>query len=246
MSMSRFVKKLARFSVGVAFRNLRFAERIAFHAMSSKFAVQRVISRGIDISTVLDVGASDGRWSLSILKLFPGARYHLVEANAYHKPSLDRLIKKHDNFSYTLAVGSDQDGTVYFDPSNPFGGSAAKEKRANMMEFPATTLDTEIEKFGLLPPYLIKLDTHGFELPILNGARNALNNTSLAVMETYNFQLQPNALKFYEMCEFMERRGFSVIDLSQPAWRPRDYAFWQMDIFFVPSQRHEFDYTRYR
>ena len=60
----------------------------------------------------------------------------------------------------------------------------------------------------LRPPFLIKLDTHGFEVPILKGAQETLQQTNLLVIETYNFQLQPTSLRFHEMCSYMEFGGF--------------------------------------
>jgi hypothetical protein len=37
-----------------------------------------------------------------------------------------------------------------------------------------TTVDIEVAQRALLGPYLIKLDAHGFEVPILIGAQEAL------------------------------------------------------------------------
>ena len=91
----------------------------------------------------------------------------------------------------------------------------------------------------------MKLDTHGFEVPILNGARQVLAGANLVVIETYNFRLETDSLKFWEMCRFMDELGFGVIDISEPLWRPKDDAFWQIDLLFIPKTRPEFSYNRY-
>ena len=44
-------------------------------------------------------------------------------------------------------------------------------------------------QYSLPGPHLIKLDTHGYEVPILCGATETLRNTNLLVIETYNFRL---------------------------------------------------------
>jgi hypothetical protein len=44
----------------------------------------------------------------------------------------------------------------------------------------------------------------------------------------------------------MAARGFRVIDLSEPLWRSKDGALWQLDLFFVRGTRPEFAYTRFR
>jgi hypothetical protein len=56
---------------------------------------------------------------------------------------------------------------------------------------------------GLPGPYMIKLDTHGYEVPIRLGAKETLRNANLAVIETYNFRIQGSSLLFHEMVAHM-------------------------------------------
>jgi hypothetical protein len=95
-------------------------------------------------------------------------------------------------------------------------------------------------------PYLLKFDVHGFELAILRGAEKTLANTSLLIMECYNFEIAPESMLFYDMCRYLHERGFRVVDMSEPLWRKHDNALWQMDIFFVRADRPEFQYNSYR
>jgi len=97
-----------------------------------------------------------------------------------------------------------------------------------------------VERRGLEPPYLVKLDTHGHEVSILEGARRTLQASSLLVVEAYNFDIGEGALRFHQMCRHMEELGFRCADLADPMWRPGDAFFWQMDLFFVPRNRPEF------
>jgi hypothetical protein len=99
---------------------------------------------------------------------------------------------------------------------------------------------------GLAPPYLIKLDTHGYELPILEGATELFHETSLMVIEAYTFPLRGSGPRFFELADWLAARGFLAIDLSEPMWRPGDGALWQFDLFFVPATRPEFASVRFR
>jgi hypothetical protein len=65
-------------------------------------------------------------------------------------------------------------------------------------------------------------------------------------MECYNFRIAPEALLFYEMCDYLEKRGFRPMDMLDPLHRPYDDALWQMDFVFVRSDRPEFGYNAYR
>jgi hypothetical protein len=51
---------------------------------------------------------------------------------------------------------------------------------------------------------------------------------------------------FHEIIAYMRERGFGVIDMSEPHWRVLDFAFWQIDLFFVRLDRPEFLVNTYR
>lgn len=242
------IKKIYSRIVHHVIQNLGYAEKFAYVSMRTPVALKRIAARGIAINTVLDVGASNGSWSLEASPCWPEAHYHLIEANAQHKPALDAVCAATPGFSYVLAAASDEPGTVFFDGSNAFGGLAMKsesQSRPGARGVPAVTLDGEVKSRGLAGPYLVKLDTHGFEVPILNGAKEVLAEANLVVIETYNFQLETNSLKFWQMCQFMDDLGFAVIDISEPLWRVKDKAFWQIDLLFIPKSRPEFSSNQY-
>ena len=85
-----------------------------------------------------------------------------------------------------------------------------------------------------------QLDTHGFELQIIQGAEEMLRNTELAVIEAYIFRLNENALLSHELCAEMDKRGFQLVDFSEPMWRNKDMALWQWDLFFVKKSNPVF------
>ena len=227
-------------------RHPKLARRLAVHVVSTEAALARIAARGLEIGTVIDVGASDGRWSVQALPLWRHARFHLVEANPAHEGKLKRLCARRSAFSYSLAAAGPADGTVEFDAGNPFGGRAAPQCAAKLTVVPQRSLASIVAERHLASPFLIKLDTHGYELPILEGAAPLLPDTNLFVIEAYNFPIRADGVRFHELCDLMAARGFNVIDLSEPMWRSRDGAFWQLDLFFVPSHRPEFAHRGFR
>ncbi len=98
-------------------------ETIAFRAASTVRALERIASRGIEIGTVIDIGASNGMWTAAAMPILPDARYLLVEAQNGHLDSLKDFVKKHPNTEYVLAAAGDEEGEIFFDDSNLFGGS---------------------------------------------------------------------------------------------------------------------------
>jgi FkbM family methyltransferase len=223
-------------------------ESLATVGLSASRALQRIANRGIDVGTVIDVGASNGMWSKICEEHFPKAKYLLIEAQPIHKPGLDEFVAKRPNAEYILAAAGDSVGETYFaDTGDPFGGAVIRHSNAtsNIVR-PMTTLDAEARTRNLGGPYLVKLDTHGFEVPILEGAQQVLKNASIVVIETYTFRMsQDGALLFHEMVAYMADRGFRVVDICEPLWRDKDSLLWQIDIFFQRSDSPEFSYGGY-
>lgn len=212
-----------------------------------KSAIQAIAKRQHSFSTVIDVGASDGRWSSLFMEYFPLCEYFLIEAQPFHEKALKLFCDSHPNSTFVLAVAGDVPGVIYFDASDPFGGIASHNILPNCIQVPVTTVDHEVVSRALKPPYLVKLDTHGFEVPILKGAQSTLINTEVIVMECYNFKTSaPECLLFWEMCAELSRLGFRCIDLVDPLYRPYDDSLWQMDLVFVRDSNSAFLYPVYR
>lgn len=205
-----------------------------FDKISLEGALQRCRDRGVRVGTVIDIGASNGMWTEKCVKFFPDAAYFLVEAQSPHEPFLRRLKEKMPKLDYVMAAAGDKEGEIYFDASHLFGGLASYEPFAeNNITVPVTTIDALVKQHNLQPPFLIKLDTHGFEVPILSGAKETLAQTELLVIEVYNFHVSPGSLLFHEMCTYLEALAFRCVDLCDPLHRPRDQALWQFDLFFM-------------
>lgn len=219
---------------------------VARDTISLRAALKRCKARGLQIETIIDVGASDGRWSQIAKTFYPQAFCLLIEAQDGHKVALERLKKRDKRIDYVIAAAGDRKGFISFDANDLYGGLASETPVGECcLSVPMVTIDEEVSRRALSPPFLIKLDTHGFELPILTGAQNTLKSTSLVIIETYNFKLTNQSLKFYDMCSYMENLGFSCIDLVDPMHRPGDQAFWQMDLLFVPSTNTVFSSNSY-
>lgn len=223
-------------------------ELIGWNRFSMIPALKRSHERGVSVNTVLDIGASDGRWSKDCLRFFPDAKYLLVEAQRIHEGKLLKFKKKHANTDYYLGAASDTKGNIYFDVTEAEGGLASHSElidREKVEIVPANTVDNLVVEFKLSPPFLIKLDTHGFEIPILEGASDTLVNSNLVIIESYNYQLTNTSLKFYELCEYMSKIGFFPIDIADVSERKYDKTFWQMDIFFIKKGSKEFQYNKH-
>jgi FkbM family methyltransferase len=214
-----------------------FARRHGFARSRSTMeaALARCAARQPGVRTVIDVGASDGRWSRVARRILPPAHYFMVEARSEHEPGLKTTAAQPD-FSYQICAAGNRDGEIHFDATALFGGQASETPyEKNSIVVPVRTLDGLVAERKLQGPFALKLDTHGYEIPILEGARGVLAGAALLIIECYNFRLTPQSLVAHEMCAWLGERGFRCIDLADPLYRERDGALWQMDLFFAPA-----------
>ena len=205
----------------------------------------RAAARGVKIATWIDVGASDGIWSLRARRHFPASRFLLFEPLAEHQAALAELKSRHGFEPVATAAGAET-GTIAFtiDPQLDGSGVAAPGA-SNVRTVPVETIDRAVAARGLAGPFGIKLDTHGHELAVLEGAIHTLAAANLLVIEAYNFQLTPDCPRFHELCARLEAHGFRCIDLADPMRRPRDGVLWQMDLAFVRTESPVFATNTY-
>jgi len=211
-------------------------------------ALWRLRRKNLGIRTVVDVGASDGRWTRQAMRHLPESHYLLIEAQPVHRAALERFQRRHANTRVVMQAAGQSRGSLFFDARDPMGGQAAtNESAAHSLAVAATTIDHEIRAADLHGPFLIKTDTHGFEVPILGGAVTTLQRTAAIILECYNFQQGETGLLFHKMCDHMEQRhGFRCVDIVDVGRRPSDWALWQMDMVFLPDSWQGFSQTEFR
>jgi FkbM family methyltransferase len=205
----------------------------------------RAANRHPNIATWIDVGASDGVWSLGARRHFPTARFLLFEPLAEHQPALAALKARH-GFEHVAAAAGRAPGEIAFaiDPKLDGSGVAAPGATGTRT-VPVETIDRAVAARNLPGPFALKLDTHGHEVAVLEGAAHVLKSARLLVIEAYNFPLTTGCLRFPELCAWLEARGFRCLDLADPMRRPRDGALWQMDLAFARADDPVFASNRY-
>ena len=197
--------------------------------------VLRRLSTRVKPATVIDVGASDGRWSRMAMEFWPDARYLLIEADERHYPALDAFCAEDERRRFAVkAMAGATYGTGFFasDPNNPWRGQGREKEAPGDAAVPVTTVDLATVAKNCDGPYLLKLDTHGFEIPILKGAARTLQNACAVVIEAYTCTLQPGAVRFWELCQFMDWMGFACTDMADPMRREIDGRLWQCDLVY--------------
>lgn len=170
-------------------------------------------------ATVFDVGV--GRGTGELYRAFPEARMLLIEPLAEYRPALERISEKYDCRIIAKAAGNRCGrAEIAVDPGDPhkssFGrragpGAAGGSLTARAVE--VTTLDRILrENPDLEPPFLLKIDTEGHELEVVEGADELLARTEVVIAEVSVSERFEDGYRFEEFVAAMGARGFRVFD----------------------------------
>lgn len=203
----------------------------------------------IPIKTIIDIGAAAGSWTLLAKKLWPECSYVLFEPLEERIDELKKLADLNTNIFIVPYAAGKTIGETRFHVTDDLDGSGIAATIGNTSEnvrvVKQTTVDNEIKKNQLQGPYLLKLDTHGYETPIIEGCEEILKNVSAFIIECYGFQIAENSLLFWEMCRYMDNLGFRLNDIVDVMNRPKDGVFWQCDAFFIRKDNALFNNPSY-
>jgi FkbM family methyltransferase len=78
--------------------------------LSMDSMVQRLARSNVSIRSVVDIGASDGKWSIGCMKYFKNAKFLAVEPLEERRSALEANKRLFANFDYTLCVAGEVDG----------------------------------------------------------------------------------------------------------------------------------------
>jgi len=200
-----------------------------------------------EVRTVIDVGASDGRWSNETRNLFPNAeKWLLVEPLEYPNKIEDPKFLWEHVIATDLAEASR--GPIPLSVSaDSFGSGVYDNGGDNVKLCPGATLDHLIFNHKLQGPFFLKTDAHGMEYLVLSGLDIFLDETTGVLMELYNFPeaLSSKALPWYSMCSVLATVGFRPLDIADIMRRPCDKTLWQLDVLFARPNRAEFSQKSY-
>jgi FkbM family methyltransferase len=230
--LMKSVKSIIKRLISITGYNLQRKRFIEESDGSMASGLKRLKYLQVDPSIIIDLGAAQGTWTLKSLEVWPSAKYELVEPLYEQTINLNKLKELNSNLDYHLAVAGEAIGEVGLNVSPDLDGSGIYgSQAANVRKVPVITLDEIIKDTD--GSILIKFDTHGYEVPILNGSTDTLKRTKALIIEVYGFRISPTCLLFHELTTFLDGLGFRLVDIVDIMRRPGDQVFWQADAFYV-------------
>lgn len=188
------------------------------------------------IKVVFDIGAHKGSWAIEIQSIMPTVRLILFEANPMHAGDLEKSGFEH--FVEALSKpGIDE--CEFYSPesySGSTGGSYYKEVTPEFnvvdgVKLKTTTLGNIVSSATLPQPDLIKIDTQGSEIDIIEGGAQVFQNAKWVLMELPTVEYNFGAPDIGAYLSRMKELGFLPIELCEVHWSGP--VMIQLDFLFV-------------
>ncbi len=201
-------------------------------------ALQRLKRHGFSPDFIIDVGSSTGVWSDTAKRVFPKARYILVDPLHSHYVRVNKwYFKRNPDFEAIAAAVSDCPGEAELNVSPDLYGSSllhpGDSRPYETLKVPILTLDEIAREKKLTGRGLLKVDVQFTEHLVLAGAKDLLQQVDALLLELSLFRYAPEAMLFPEMCDLVRRLGFHYSE-DIGGWRsPVDGTTLQKDVLFV-------------
>src|SRR5208282_761459 len=174
---------------------------------------------GVELGTVLDVGANTGQTALHLVRHFPKSRIYSFEPVPSTFQQLVRNTAKYANIEpICCALGADRGSgkmtTKSLSPSNRLIGSVESSSSAiPLLDVPVDTVDAFCTEREIRRVNLLKIDTEGYEMSIFRGAENLLAEKRidfiLAECDFFRRASEPHG-DFIEISKYISAFGFRV------------------------------------
>jgi FkbM family methyltransferase len=199
-----------------------------------------------DLSTVVDIGANRGQFTLAVRQWAPNAK--VIAFEPLSKPADKyRKIFRRDSavILYQVAIGADAGTATIHVAAADDSSSLLPISPLQERIFPGTgPIGVERVKIGQLadyispqninPPAMLKLDVQGFELQALHGCEELLNLFSHVYVECSFKELYEGQALAGEIIEWLHVRNFALKGIYNPYYDANGMAI-QGDFLFLRS-----------
>lgn len=201
------------------------------HSPDFRAFLERTAKR-VQPLTIIDVGASNGCWSVLARDVWPQANLVCIEANPMFTAELSHVLRVLGGAVMYTSLAYDKAGAtdVHFHEDQPFqdvmDGIWPRGVNINTI-----TLDDAATFPG---PYLVKLDVHGREHRILEGAKRVLAETVGIVAELYAWPVGDESMRMLDLLPIFRAKGFEMTDICNLFYRPLDGRLCSIDALLEP------------
>lgn len=203
---------------------------------SIELSLERISKLGYNPKVVYDIGAYHGEFAKFCLNNFkPSPKVICFEPQESCRKHLDVMVNQGKIEYISSLVGSKDIAEIDF-YENETGSSVLKDGNSNResKKKSVSRIDSLINNGTIKDkPDFVKIDTQGYELEILNGLGNYLNDARMILLELNFIDIYHNAPLMAEVNQFLFDSGFVAYEICSLIRRPLDHALWQSDFIYI-------------
>jgi len=213
-------------------------------SLTSYLLVISMFKSGIRPSTVIDVGANTGQFTIAAEHIFRCPKIYAFEPIPDCVEKLRLFSSGSPNIEiHTTAIGVKNDQVDFYVNEYDQASSLFKLNAMNRHHFKnlkeretirvqVTTLDRFFKNKTMKKPVLLKIDVQGAEKDVVEGARETLNKVDYVLMETSFTPLYIGQSSFLEMIDIMKAFDFTFLRPVDFLKSPATGEILQADILF--------------
>jgi FkbM family methyltransferase len=176
-----------------------------------------------NFKTIVDAGANRGQFSLAASSLYNDAIIHAFEPLPRPAKIFNEIFYNYDNiFLYETAIGNSNKELKMHISNKDDSSSLLEISDVQLQYYPDTNevdtqhvnvskLENYLKASDISSPSLLKIDVQGFELEVLKGAENLLDNFNYIYCECSYLSLYNNQPLANDIIIFLSRYNFVLI-----------------------------------
>lgn len=200
--------------------------------------------------TLLDIGANLGQTTIELETFFPKSKIYSFEPDPDTFQQLSKAIGSYSNIkAYNLGFG-DYSGKIKMNINKASGGNSilsvsekigqyahgAWTEKVGEGKIEIATIDSFCDNNQIYTIDLVKIDTQGYELKILNGGEKTIvpARTKAVFVEVLFVELYQQQAYFIDIFSLLTQRGYKLVGFYNPFYKlePPNFLLW-CDALFV-------------